>query len=53
MRRLIQSTPYFTNVTDFKRVFRFWIHSWKISPFSHGITIFAMLFEEPCCIKRS
>ena len=28
MRRLIQSTPYFTNLTDFNRVFRFWIHSW-------------------------
>ena len=53
MRRLIQSTPYFTNLTDLIACFDSGFIPGKLVGFSHGIRIFAMLFEEPCCIKRS
>ena len=53
MRRLIQSTPNFTNLTDLIACFDSGFILGKLVRFSHGIRIFAMLFEEPCCIKRS
>ena len=44
---------YFTNLTDLIACFNSGLILGKLVRFSHGIRIFAMLFEEPCCIKRS
>ena len=45
MRHLIQSTPYFTNWTDLIACFDSGFILGKQVCFSHGIRIFAMLFE--------
>ena len=45
MRHLIQSTPYFTNWTDLIACFDSGFILGKLVRFSHGIRIFAMLFE--------
>ena len=45
MRHLIQSTPYFTNLTDLIACFDSGFILGKLVRFSHGIRIFAMLFE--------
>ena len=51
MRHLIQSTPYFTNWTDLIACFDSGFILGKLVRFSHGIRIFAILFEEPCSMK--
>ena len=45
MRHLIQSTPYFTNLTDLIACFDSALIIAKLVRFPHGIRIFAMLFE--------
>ena len=51
MRHLIQSTPYFRNWTDLIACFDSGFSLGKLFRFSHGIRIFAILFEEPCSMK--
>ena len=51
MRHLIQSIPYFANITDLIACFDSGFIFGKFVRFSHVIRIFAMLFEEPCYIK--